>query len=75
MDAIVPWIDGIPLFVKLVEDGKIINPEDMDFKAQAERANRTWKRYKGFTLSPKIKEWKERFGEMRQKAISKSLKT
>jgi nicotinate phosphoribosyltransferase len=62
-------IDGTPLFVKLVENGKIINPEDMDFKAQAERANKTWEKYRGFTLSPKIKEWRERFEEMRQKAI------
>ncbi len=62
-------IDGLPLFVKLVEKGKIINPEDMDFKAQAERANKTWKRYRGYTLSPKIREWKKRFEEMRQRAI------
>ncbi|NLD39331.1 MAG: hypothetical protein GX654_20945 [Desulfatiglans sp.] len=62
-------IDGIPLFVKLVEKGKIINPEDMDFMAQTARANRTWGRYRGFTLSPKITEWKALFNEMKQKAI------
>ncbi|MBN1905143.1 MAG: hypothetical protein JW927_08605 [Deltaproteobacteria bacterium] len=62
-------IDGIPLFVKLVEDGRIINHEDMDFKTQAERANRTWGMYRGFTLSPKISKWKETFEEMKQKAI------
>ncbi len=63
-------IDGKPLFIKLVEDGRIINPEDMNFKAQAERANKTWGKYRGFTLSQKIKEWKGIFEEMRQKAVS-----
>jgi nicotinate phosphoribosyltransferase len=68
-------IDGIPLFVKLVENGKIINPEDMDFKAQAERANKTWKKYRGFTLSPKITEWKALFTEMKQEAVYRSKAT
>jgi nicotinic acid phosphoribosyltransferase len=68
-------IDGIPLFEKLVENGKIVNPEDMDFKIQAERANRTWGRYRGFTLSPKITEWKALFDEMKQKAISRTIET
>lgn len=64
-------IDGTPLFIKLVENGKIINPEDMDFQAQAKRANKTWNKYKGFALSPQIKEWKAVFEEMKKKAVSK----
>jgi nicotinate phosphoribosyltransferase len=63
-------IEGTPLFVKLVENGRIINPEDMNFRTQAERTNETWNRYKGFTLSPKIKEWKATFEEMKNKAVS-----
>ncbi len=64
-------IDGTPLFVKLVEKGKIINPEDMNFKSQAKRASYTWNKYTGFTLSPQIKEWKNLFEEMKKKAISR----
>ncbi len=66
-------IDGTPLFVKLVENGKIINPEDMDFKIQADRANKTWNRYSGFTLSPKIGEWKDLFEDMKQRAVSETF--
>ena len=63
-------IDGESLFIKLVENGRIINPEDMDFHLQAKRANETWHRYKGFTLSPQIKEWRQLFEEMKKKAIT-----
>lgn len=61
-------IDGIPLYVKLVDQGRIVNTEDMDFFAQADRANRTWRRYKRVELSPLIAEWKEKFLAMRQEA-------
>ena len=64
-------IGGKPLFVKLVENGRIINPEDMNFMVQAKRANETWKKYRGFTLSPQIKEWKRLFEDMKKKAISR----
>ena len=65
-------IDGKLLFIKLVENGKIVNPEDMNFSAQAKRGNETWNKYRGFTLSPKIKEWKNRFNDMKKKAISRA---
>lgn len=58
-------IDGRPLFVKLVENGRIINPEDMNFEAQAQRVNETWGRYRGFEFSPKIKDWMNKFITMR----------
>ncbi len=66
-------IDGEPLFVKLVENGKLINPEDMNFAAQSQRANKTWGKYKGFTLSPLISEWQSRFNRMRDEAVKKSV--
>jgi nicotinic acid phosphoribosyltransferase len=61
-------IAGIPLFVKLVDQGRIVNPEDMDFRAQADRANATWNRYEHFELSPLVSEWMERFRRMRVEA-------
>jgi nicotinate phosphoribosyltransferase len=64
-------IEGRPLFIKLVEQGRIINPEDMEFKIQAKRAEETWNRYKGYSLSPKIKKWTELFEDMKKKAISR----
>jgi nicotinate phosphoribosyltransferase len=59
---------GEPLYVKLVEHGRIINPEDMNFEAQAERGNRTWGKYKSYRLSPLITEWMEKFVKMRSEA-------
>lgn len=67
-------IDGEPLYVKLVDQGRIVNPEDMDFKAQAERANRTWNQYKSFEFSPLISEWMECFRQMRREAQERALK-
>jgi nicotinic acid phosphoribosyltransferase len=64
-------IDGKLLFVKLVENGRIINPEDMNFKTQADRVNETWNKYRGFTLSPKINDWKSLFKDMKKKAVSR----
>jgi len=61
-------IDGEPLFVKLVDQGRIINPEDMDFRSQAERVNRTWRQYERFEYSPLITEWRRRFNTMRSEA-------
>jgi len=57
-------IDGEPLFFKLVEQGRIIYRESFD--AQADRADRTWGRYRRFVLSAKIHEWRERFRAMRE---------
>lgn len=66
-------IDGEPLFIKLVENGRIINPEDMDFAPQAERASRTWGKYKGYTLSPLIAEWQSTFKRMRDDAVARIM--
>lgn len=61
-------IDGEPLYIKLVEQGRIINPEDMNFRLQAERANHTWGKYKSYKYSPKITDWKNKFDKMRKEA-------
>ncbi|MBP9749912.1 MAG: hypothetical protein KBD21_04230 [Candidatus Pacebacteria bacterium] len=61
-------VEGEPLFVKLVEQGRIVNPEDMDFARQAQRANDTWDRYRTWELSPPVASWKERFAVMRIEA-------
>jgi nicotinic acid phosphoribosyltransferase len=54
---------GEPLFVKLVENGRVIYHED--FEAQADRADRTWGRYRRVELSEKVHAWQERFRAMR----------
>ncbi|MBY0524183.1 MAG: hypothetical protein K2R98_12335 [Gemmataceae bacterium] len=59
---------GEPLFVKLVEAGRIVYRER--FEEQADRADRTWGRYKRVELSPKIAGYMERFRAMRQEAIA-----
>jgi nicotinic acid phosphoribosyltransferase len=59
---------GEPLFVKLVEHGRIVYRES--FEEQADRADRTWGRYKQVELSPKVTEGQERFRRMRAKEIS-----
>jgi nicotinic acid phosphoribosyltransferase len=64
-------VEGKPLFTRLVENGKIVNPEDMDFTTQAERADRTWEKYKGYTLSPLISEWQSKFKNMRDEAVAR----
>ena len=61
-------IDGEPLFVKLVEQGRIVYRETFD--EQADRADRTWERYKRFTLSDKVHEWQERFRAMREREVA-----
>ena len=61
-------IDGESLFVKLVEQGRIVYRET--FQEQAARADRTWGRYKQIELSPKINEYRERFRAMRELEIA-----
>jgi nicotinate phosphoribosyltransferase len=61
-------IDGEPLFVKLVERGRIVYGES--FEEQAERADRTWERYRRFALSATIHEWQERFRAMRRDEVT-----
>jgi hypothetical protein len=54
--------------VKLVEQGRIVYRETFD--EQADRADRTWERYKRFTLSDKVHEWQERFRAMREREVA-----
>ena len=58
---------GPPLFVKLVEQGRIVYRES--FEDQAARADRTWGRYKRVELSPLVRETKERFEAMRSQEV------
>jgi nicotinic acid phosphoribosyltransferase len=61
-------IDGEPLFVKLVEQGRIVYRES--FEEQASRADRTWGRYTHWELSPKVAGYMKRFNEMRDREIT-----
>ncbi len=59
---------GEPLFVKLVENGRIVYRES--FEDQAARADRTWGRYKRWELSPRVAEWMAKFRAMRAEAVA-----
>jgi nicotinic acid phosphoribosyltransferase len=59
---------GEPLFVKLVECGRVVYREP--FEEQAARADRTWGRYKKWELSPRVGETMRRFQEMRERAVA-----
>src|SRR5262249_37580810 len=59
---------GEPLFVKLVENGQIVYRES--FEEQAERADRTWGRYRRVDLSPKVREYQQRFNAMREREVA-----
>jgi nicotinic acid phosphoribosyltransferase len=59
---------GEPLFVPLVRAGRIVYRES--FEEQADRADRTWGRYKHWELSPQVHATQERFGQMRQQEIA-----
>ncbi len=59
---------GEPLFVKLVEAGRVVYREG--FEEQAERADRTWGRYRRWELSPVVRGYQERFGAMRQQEVA-----
>jgi nicotinic acid phosphoribosyltransferase len=58
---------GEPLFVKLVENGRIVYRES--FEEQAERADRTWGRYQRYELSEKIGGYLRRFEAMREREV------
>ena len=60
-------IDGIPLFVKLVDQGRIVHRES--FSAQADRADQTWGAYDEVVLSQKVAEWKETYAAKRAEEI------
>ena len=59
---------GEPLFVKLVEAGRIVYRES--FEDQAARADRTWGRFKRWELSGKIRGYMERFQAMREREVA-----
>ncbi|HVK18047.1 MAG TPA: hypothetical protein VM533_13950 [Fimbriiglobus sp.] len=56
-------IDGEPLFVKLVDLGRVSYRES--FLEQADRAERTWGKYTRYQHSPLVGEYMERFRAMR----------
>ncbi len=58
---------GEPLFVPLVQSGRMVYRET--FEEQADRADRTWGRYKRIELSPLVHEYQERFRAMRAEEI------
>jgi nicotinic acid phosphoribosyltransferase len=59
---------GEPLFVKLVEHGRIVYHES--FQDQATRADRTWGRYRRWALSPRVAATMRRFQEMRDREVA-----
>jgi nicotinate phosphoribosyltransferase len=59
---------GDPLYVKLVDQGRVVYHES--FEQQADRADRTWGRYRRWELSPRVGEYMARFGEMRRVEVS-----
>ncbi|MBN9522249.1 hypothetical protein J0H58_27645 [bacterium] len=66
-DATEP-VDGDPLFVKLVENGRVVYRED--FAAQRDRAAATWGRYARWEPSPRVAEYLSRFRAMRAAEIA-----
>jgi nicotinic acid phosphoribosyltransferase len=59
---------GEPLFVQLVQAGRIVYRES--FEEQADRADRTWGRYRRWELSPGVREYQERFRAMRTREVA-----
>jgi nicotinic acid phosphoribosyltransferase len=61
-------IDGDPLFVKLVDQGRVVYAED--FRAQAARAEQTWGRYTRYSASPRVADHLRRFQAMRAAEVA-----
>jgi nicotinic acid phosphoribosyltransferase len=61
-------IDGEPLYVKLVEQGKVVYRES--FREQAARAERTWGRYTKWEPSPLVADYLQRFRDMRAAEVA-----
>jgi nicotinate phosphoribosyltransferase len=59
---------GEPLFVKLVDQGRIVYRESFD--SQADRADRSWGHYRRIELSPRVAEYQRRFRAMRAREVS-----
>jgi nicotinic acid phosphoribosyltransferase len=60
-------IDGEPLFVKLVEQGRVVYDEP--FAVQADRAEQTWGRYREMVLSPVVAATMASFRERRDQEV------
>lgn len=60
-------LGGEPLFVKLVDQGRIVYNESFD--AQADRTDATWSKYTRVELSPKVKAWQNGFRAKRELEI------
>jgi nicotinic acid phosphoribosyltransferase len=56
-------VAGEPLFVKLVEQGRIVYRES--FQEQAARADRTWGQFTHWQASPRVADYLQRFRAMR----------
>jgi nicotinic acid phosphoribosyltransferase len=61
-------IEGEPLFVKLVEQGRIVYQES--FQQQAARAEQTWGRFTKWEPSPLVADYLERFRAMRAAEVA-----
>ncbi|QJW93718.1 hypothetical protein [Frigoriglobus tundricola] len=61
-------IDGEPLFVKLVDQGRVVYAED--FRTQAARAEQTWGGYDRWEPSPLVAEHLARFHAMRTAEVA-----
>jgi nicotinic acid phosphoribosyltransferase len=62
-------IEGaVMLFVKLVDQGRIVYKES--FEKQADRADATWGQYTKVELSPKVKGWQEAFRAKRETEVA-----
>jgi nicotinic acid phosphoribosyltransferase len=64
--------EGEPLFVPLVQQGRIVYRET--FEEQAERAERTWGRYRRWELSDRVRGYMERFRAMRECEVGAARK-
>ena len=61
-------VGGEPLFVKLVDQGRVVYREPFD--DQADRADRTWDRYAKWELSPRVQDYADRFRRMRAEEVA-----
>jgi nicotinic acid phosphoribosyltransferase len=59
---------GEPLFVQLVAQGRIVYAESLE--QQADRADRTWERYRRWEVSNRVRQYQERFRAMRAREVA-----
>jgi nicotinate phosphoribosyltransferase len=58
------------LFVQLVRQGRVVYDESIE--TQAERADRTWGKYRRVELSPRVAEYQQRFRAMRDREVAQA---